>query len=102
MHGNLALQFDAVEVLHSFGGCLPQEGQGQEQLPCSPGLLVALTQLVVLQGFVEKVLELLHRIHVLYVHRVWGEGRRESKQDMRKETVSSISSKDPFFLKNKK
>lgn len=88
MHGNLALQFDAVEVLHSFGGRLPQEGQGQEQLACSAGLLVALTQLVVLQGFMEKVLEFLHCIHVLYVHGVWG-GREKRKQtaksDMRRE-----------------
>lgn len=85
MHGNLALQFDAVEVLHSFGGCLPQKGQGQEQLPCSPGLLVALTQLVVLQGFVEKVLELLHCIHVLYVHRVWGEGEEKANRKIKHE-----------------
>lgn len=76
MHGNLALQFDAVEVLHSFSRRLPQERQGQEQLACSPGLLIALTQLVVLQGFVEKVLEFLHGIHVLYVHGVWGEGEK--------------------------
>lgn len=79
MHGNLALQFDAVEVLHSFSSRLPQEGQGQEQLACSPGLLIALTQLVVLQGFVEKVLELLHCIHVLYVHGVCGEGEKTAK-----------------------
>lgn len=92
MHGNLALQFDAVEVLHSFGGRLPQEGQGQEQLACSPGLLIALTQLVVLQGFVEKVLEFLHCIHVLYVHGVWGKGEEKANSKIRHEEGNALQS----------
>lgn len=92
MHGNLALQFDAVEVLHSFGGRLPQEGQGQEQLACSPGLLIALTQLVVLQGFVEKVLEFLHCIHVLYVHGVWGEGEEKTNSKIRHKEGNTLQS----------
>lgn len=42
VHGHLALQFDAVEMLHGLGGCLPQQGQCQQQLARPPWLLVAL------------------------------------------------------------
>lgn len=78
VHGHLALQLDAVEVLHGLGGRLPQQGQRQQQLARPPRLRVALAQLVVLQGLVQQVLQLLDRLQVLDVHGVCGhKGERQ-------------------------
>ncbi|TNN36009.1 hypothetical protein EYF80_053827 [Liparis tanakae] len=70
VHGHLSLHLDAVKVLHGLGGRLPQEGQRHEQLARPPRVLLVLAALVVLQGLVQGVLQLLHRLHVLYVHGV--------------------------------
>ena len=76
VHGHLALHLDAVEVLHGLGGRLAEEGEGHEQLSCPPRVLLVLGRLIVLQGLVESVLELLNSLHVLYVHGVC-QGQRE-------------------------
>ncbi|TNN67177.1 hypothetical protein EYF80_022594 [Liparis tanakae] len=60
-----------LEVLHGFGGGLAEEGEGHEQLAGPAGVLLVLGRLVVLQGLVEHVLELLHRVHVFNMHGVW-------------------------------
>lgn len=70
MHGDFAVLLDAVEVLHRLGGDLTEQGQCHEQLPCPTGILLVLRSLIVLQGLVEHVLELLHRIHIFNVHGV--------------------------------
>lgn len=70
VHGNFAVLLDAVEVLHSLGGDLTEKRERHEQLPCPTGILLVLRSLVVLQGLVEHVLELLHRIHIFNVHGV--------------------------------
>ena len=72
VHGHLALQFDAVEVLYRLGGRLPEQGQRQQQLARPPRLLVALAQLVVLQRLVQQVLQLLDRLQILDVHGICG------------------------------
>lgn len=70
VHWDFAVLLDAVEVLHSFGGGLAEEGEGHEQLAGPAGILLVLGSLVVLQGLVEHILELLHCIHVFNMHGV--------------------------------
>lgn len=70
MHWDFAVLLDAVEVLHGLGGRLAEQGEGHEQLARPTGILLVLGGLVVLQGLVKHVLELLHRLHVLDVHGV--------------------------------
>lgn len=76
VHRHFSLHLDAVEVLHGLGGRLAEEGEGHEQLSCPPRVLLVLGRLIVLQGLVESVLELLNSLHVLYVHGVC-QGQRE-------------------------
>lgn len=78
VHGHLALQFDAVEVLHRLGGRLPQQGQRQQQLARPPWLFVALAQLVVLQRLMQQVLQFLDSLQIFDVHGICGhKGERQ-------------------------
>ena len=72
MHWDLALHFDAVEVLNRLGGGLTEQRQGHEELACPPRVLRVLGALKVLQGLVERILEPLDGLDILYVHGVWG------------------------------
>lgn len=71
VHWDFAVLLDAVEVLHSLGRGLAEQGEGHEQLARPAGILLVLGSLVVLQGLVEHILELLHCIHIFNVHGVW-------------------------------
>lgn len=71
VHWDFAVLLDAVEMLHSLGGGLAEQGEGHEQLARPAWILLVLGSLVVLQSLVQHVLELLHCIHVLDVHGVW-------------------------------
>ncbi|KAF3832460.1 hypothetical protein F7725_026125 [Dissostichus mawsoni] len=64
VHWDFAVLLDAVEVLHGLGGGLAEQGEGHEQLARPAGVLLVLGGLVVLQGLVEHILELLHCVHV--------------------------------------
>lgn len=79
MHGDFALHFDAIKVLHGLGGGLSEQRQGHEQLACPPRVLRMLGALKVLQGLVEGILEPLDGLDVLYVHGVWSEEQQERK-----------------------
>lgn len=71
VHWDFAVLLDAVEVLHGLGGRLAEQGEGHEQLARPAGILLVLGSLVVLQGLVEHILELLHCVHIFNVHGVW-------------------------------
>lgn len=77
VHGHLALHLDAVKVLHSLSGRLPQQGQRHEQFASPSRVLLMLAALEVLQGLVESILQLLDRLHVLYVHGVCQDERKQ-------------------------
>lgn len=71
VHWDFAILLDAVEVLHGLSGSLAEQGEGHEQLACPTGILLVLGRLVVLQGLVKHILELLYRIHIFNVHGVF-------------------------------
>lgn len=75
MHGDFALHFDAVEVLNRLSSGLTEQRQGHQQLACSSGVLWMLGGLVVLQGLVQRILEPLDGLYVLYMHGIWSERR---------------------------
>lgn len=71
MHGHAASGLDAVEGGEGAASCLAEEGEGEEEAPHPLGVLGMSLALHLQQGLVEEVPQLLHRLHVLYVHRVW-------------------------------
>lgn len=68
MHGHATIPFNAAEVLHGSGGRLPQQRKAHDQLAGPPRVLRVAGRLVVLQGPLEDVLEVLDRLRVFDVY----------------------------------
>lgn len=79
MHGDFALHFDTIKVLHSLGGGLSEQRQRHQQLACPPRVLRMLGALKVLQSLMEGILEPLDGLDVLYVHGVWSREPQDRK-----------------------
>lgn len=71
MHGHATSGLDAIEGGEGATSRLAEKGEGEEETPRPLGVLGVSLALHLQQGLVEEVPQLLHRLHVLYVHRVW-------------------------------
>lgn len=70
MHGDFALQLEAVEMVEDAGGCLAEQGQREEEASGTAGLLRTSRCFVFQQRLVEHVPEPLDGRHVFNMHRV--------------------------------
>lgn len=109
VHRDFAVLLDAVEVLHGLGRRLPEQGQGHEQLAGPARVLAVLAGLVVLQGLVQHVLELLNGLHVLYMHGVCDRTKHTGKHSVKmlivaiymKSSIKETHNENKMLLNNR-
>lgn len=91
VHGHAATGLDAVEGGEGAAGRLPQQGQCEEKAPGALGVLGPPLALQLQQRLVQQVAQLLHRLHILNVHRVCQEKEEDiSKRKKKKVDISML------------
>ncbi|KAL0165132.1 hypothetical protein M9458_040885, partial [Cirrhinus mrigala] len=68
VHGDASVLLDAAEVPHGFGRGLAEERKGHNEFPRPSRVFPVMDTLIIQKSFMERVLQTLNGLHVLYMH----------------------------------